>query len=374
MDRLSYIPYVNIGAQHARLKDELLAAVSDVLDHGQFVLGKEVEVFESRFAELSNTRFAVSVNSGTDALVLSLRALGIGPEHEVITVPNSFVASASCIALTGAKPVFVDVREDYNINPGLIQEAITPATKAILPVHLTGRPADMDPVLDIAERHGLFVVEDCAQAVLAECGGRRVGSIGDLGCFSLHPLKTLNACGDGGVITTDDEVLCEKLRMLRNIGHVSRDEVAVWSGNSRLDTLQAAMLLVKMQYVEAWTEKRREHASAYRRGLSDVPGVRIPDDHPDRKAVYHTLVVECDGRDELKAVLANAGIGTAVHYPRPIHLQPAARDGGYGPGSFPVTETQADRILSLPVYPELKPEDVERIVQEIRGFYRGQAA
>ena len=374
VDRLPEIPYVNVAAQHTLLKQELLEAVDEVMGHGQFVLGPEVEVFEERFARLSGTRFAVSVNSGTDALLLSLRGLGIGPGDEVITVPNSYVATASSIALVGASPVFVDVREDYNMDPALIEAAITPHTKAILPVHLTGRPADMDPILEVARRHGISVVEDCAQAVLAEYRGQRVGSIGDLGCFSLHPLKTLSACGDGGVITTNDEGLSEKLRILKNIGHVTRDEVAVWSGNSRLDTLQAAILLVKMKYVDGWTEKRREHARAYRKELAGTREVKVPGDSPDQKAVYHTLVIECEKRDELKAYLAGAGIGTAIHYPTPIHLQPAASDGGYSRGSFPVAEAQADRILSLPIYPELQYEDIGRIAREIQNFYKSQAA
>lgn len=373
-ERLPEIPYVNIAAQCAPLKDELLNAVGKVIDHGQFVLGDEVETFEDAFARLTGTEFAISVNSGTDALVLALRALGVGPGDEVITVPNSYVATASSIALVGADPVFVDVREDYNIDPDLIEGAVTSRTKAVLPVHLTGRPADMGPILRIAERHGLFVIEDCAQAVLAEYGDRRVGSMGRVGCFSLHPLKTLSACGDGGVITTNDSELNETLRSLRNIGHVSRDKVTAWSGNSRLDTMQAAMLLVKMRYLEDWTEKRRSHASAYRAGLAGVESVSLPQDRPDDRAVYHTLVVACDRRDELRAYLAEAGIGTAVHYPRPIHLQPAASDCGYGPGSFQVTETQADRILSLPIYPELLPEDIGRIVEAIRCFYGSETA
>ena len=221
-------------------------------------------------------RYAVGLNSGTDALILALKAIGIGPGDEVITVPNSFVSSTSCIALIGARPVFVDVCEDYNINAALIEQAITPRTRAILPVHLTGRPADMDPILEVARIYRLHVIEDCAQAVMAEYKGKRVGSFGLVGCFSLHPLKTLNACGDGGVLTTDDADLAEQFRILRNIGLKTRDDCVVWSGNSRLDTLQAAILLVKLHYLEVWTEKRRANARFYQEHLDGLSQVQIP--------------------------------------------------------------------------------------------------
>lgn len=362
------IPYVNIAGQHVPIKAELLEAITDVIDGGQFILGDEVNTFEQRFAELCGVRFAVGVNSGTDALILALRALGIGPGDEVITVPNSFIASTSCIMLVGARPVFVDVREDYNMDPAQLEQAISPKTKAILPVHLTGRPADMDSILEVARAHGLHVVEDCAQAVLAEYRGRRVGSFGIIGCFSLHPLKTLNACGDGGVLTTNDEALCERLKILRNHGLRTRDDCVVWSLNSRLDTLQATILLVKMKYLDAWTEKRRANAAFYQRALAEVPGLQVPTDRPFEKAVYHTFVIQAERRDELKRHLAENGVGTAIHYPVPIHLQKAAEGLGHGPGGFPVTERQAKRILSLPVYPELRTVALDYVVQVIRAF------
>ena len=258
------IPYLNVVGQHVPLREDLLAAVARVLDHGQFILGAEVAEFEKAFARLCGTRYAVGVNSGTDALFMALSALGIGPGDEVITAPNSFVASTSCIRMAGATPVFVDVGEDYNIDVGGIEAAITPLTKAILPIHLTGRPARMDAIMEIAKKHGLVVVEDCAQAVLAEYREQRVGSFGAIGCFSLHPLKTLNACGDAGVLTTNDEALYHQLAIRRNIGLRTRDDCVMWSGNSRLDTLQAAILLVKLRYVEEWTRKRRRTLSATR--------------------------------------------------------------------------------------------------------------
>ncbi len=363
------LPYVNVAAQHAALRTELLAAVARVLDHSRFILGPEVDEFERRFADLCGVRFAVAVGSGTDALVLALRALRIGPGDEVITPPNSFVATSAAIALAGARPVFVDVGEDLNIDVSRIAAAITPRTRAILPVHLTGRPARMGPLMAIARRHTLAVVEDCAQAVAAACDGQRVGSFGEVGCFSLHPLKTLNACGDGGVLTTDNAVIDGRLRELRNLGLRNRAECAEWSVNSRLDTIQAAMLLVKLSHVDGWTERRRAHADTYRQLLDGVSEVDLPVDRPNERAVYHTFVIRADRRDELRAFLTDAGIGTQIHYPVPIHLQTAARDLGYGPGSFPVAEAQAGRILSLPIYPELTAQDLARVASAVRRFY-----
>lgn len=360
---------MNIAGQHAPIKDELLEAIAGVIDRGQFILGDEVNAFEQRFAKSCGVRFAIAVSSGTDALVLALRALGIGPGDEVITVPNSFIASTSCTMLVGARPVFVDVREDYNMDPAQLEQIVTPRTKAILPVHLTGRPADMGAIMEVAKAHGLYIIEDCAQAVLAEYRGRRVGSFGIIGCFSLHPLKTLNACGDGGVLTTNDEALYEGLKILRNHGLRTRDDCVTWSINSRLDTLQAAILFVKMKYLDAWTEKRRANAAFYQRALAEVPGLQVPTERPFEKAVYHTFVIQAERRDELKQHLAENGVGTTVHYPVPIHLQKAAEGLGYGPGSFPVAEEQAKRILSLPVYPELRTMDLKHIVQAIRAFY-----
>lgn len=363
------VPYVNLPAQHAPIKERLLAAVGQVIDHGRFILGPEVVEFEGRFAQLCGSKYAVGVNSGTDALIMALRALEVGAGDEVITVANSFVASASCIALVGARPVFVDVGDDYNIDPALIEQAITPHTKAILPIHLTGRPSDMDPVMEIAKRHGLYVIEDCAQAILAEYKGRQVGSIGSVGCFSLHPLKTLNACGDGGVLTTDDPEIYEKIRILRNAGLESRDECVTWGYNSRLDTLQAAMLLVKLDHVEGWTGKRRANAHLYQDLLAGVSQIKVPADLPHETSVYHTFVIQADDRDGLRAYLAKQGVGTAIHYPVPIHLQKAASGLGYQLGSFPITEKHAGRILSLPVYSELGEHELMYVVESLRSFY-----
>ena len=363
------VPYVNLVAQHAPIRDELMAAVGAVLDHSRFILGPEVDEFESRFAEISGTTYAVGVNSGTDALILALRALGIGAGDEVITVPNSFVSSTGCIVLVGARPVFVDVGDDYNLDPSLLEAAITPMTKAILPVHLTGRPADMDPIMAVANAHGLHVIEDAAQAVAAEYRGRPVGSIGTVGCFSLHPLKTLNACGDGGVLTTNDPGLFEEFKTLRNIGLKERDDCVAWSINSRLDTIQAALLLAKLKYTDEWTQRRQANAAYYQERLADLPFVQTPVDQPYERSVYHTFVIQADHRDQLKAYLSDQGIGTAIHYPTPIHLHKAAAGMGFEEGDFPVSEQQAKRILSLPVYPELEPSELEHVADSVRSFY-----
>ncbi|MBI4223667.1 MAG: DegT/DnrJ/EryC1/StrS family aminotransferase [Deltaproteobacteria bacterium] len=356
------IPYINLAAQHAPLKPAILKAVERVLDHGQFILGDEVAQFEQKIAAYCGTKYAVGVNSGTDALILALKAFGIGPGDEVITAPNSFLATALAIQAVGAKPVFADIREDLNIDPDLIEGAITQRTKAILPVHLTGKPAEMKPILELARAKKLRVIEDAAQAIGAEYHGRKAGSLGDAGCFSLHPLKTLNACGDGGFITTDDAALAERLRQIRNIGLNNREESDVWGFNSRLDSIQAAILNIKMDYLEAWTEARRQNARFYQQRLSDV--IEVPREEPGTRHVYHTFVVQTDNRDGLQAYLSDQGVGTKIHYPIPIHLQACARNLGYGPGDFPVCERACKRILSLPVYPELKDPDLEYVVEE----------
>lgn len=363
------IPYVDIARKHAALKEDLLAAAGRVLAHAQFVLGPEVDEFEKRFAELCGTKNAVGVASGTDALLLALRALGVGPGDEVITVPNTFVATVAAISLAGATPVFVDVGDDYNMDPSLLERAVTGRTRVILPVHLTGRPAKMDGIREIAAKHGLRVVEDAAQAVCARYRGVCAGALGDIGCFSVHPLKTLNACGDGGVMTTDDDEVCEKLRRLRNLGLESRENAVCWSDNSRLDTMQAAFLLVQLPYLEGWTAARRAHAARYRERLAELVQVRLPAEDEHEFCVYHTFVVLAERRNELKRFLATRGIGTAVHYSRPIHLQTVGETLGYERGAFPVAERQAEQILSLPVYPELEDEDIDRVADAIVAFY-----
>jgi len=362
------VPFVNLPLQHATLKGSLLRALEQVLDHGQFILGRETAAFEERFADYCGVAHAVGVDNGTSALTLVLQALGIGAGDEVITAPNSFLASASCIAMAGARPVFADVGPNYTIDPERLERAVTDRTRAIIPVHLTGRPADMDPIMELAGRRGLHVVEDCAQAVGASYRGKKVGSFGTAGCFSMHPLKILNAIGDGGAITTSDAALHQRLLKARNHGMQSRDECEFWSGNCRLDTLQAAMLLAKMEFLEGWISQRRAIADRYRNELGGV--VRVPVELPHERAVYQTFVVQAERRDELQQFLAAHLVDSKVHYPIPLHLQPAARGLGYQRGSFPVTEAQTRTILSLPIYPELTAAQQDKVIATVKAFYQ----
>jgi len=366
------IPYVDLARQNTLIKDELLEAVGRVLESGQLIIGEEVREFERTFAEWCGVAHATGVNSGTDALIIALRTLGVGEGDEVITTANSFITTASSIACVGAKPVFVDVRDDFNIDPALIEAAITTKTKAVIPVHLTGRPADMETIMAIAKKRGLYVIEDCAQAVCSEINGRRVGSFGDIGCFSLHPLKTLNACGDGGVIVTDNPAYLAKFALYRDNGVQNRNFCKVWSANSRLDTVQAAMLLVKMKYTAQWIRARRENADLYCSLLKGVPQVQCPIDGRGEVATYHTFIIQAEKRDELQRYLADQGIETCIHYPVPIHLQEAAKGLGYKEGDLPVTERQSKMILSLPVYPELGNESIQYVAKCIQEFYKGK--
>jgi dTDP-4-amino-4,6-dideoxygalactose transaminase len=366
------VPFVDLPGLHAPIRAEISAVVDKVLRHGQFILGDEVAAFERAFAALCGTRFAVGVNSGLDALVVALRVAGVAAGDEVIMPPNSFVATAAAAGLLGARPVFADVAADLNIDPCLIERTITKKTKAILPVHLTGRPAAMHSINAIAAKHGLAVVEDAAQAVAARYEGKATGALGDLGCFSLHPLKTLNACGDGGVLTTNDEALYRRMVALRNHGLESRDSCAEWGYNSRLDTLQAAILLVKLPHLAGWTARRRIIACRYREALAGLVLLDLPAATEGVEAVYHTFVIQTDHRDDLRRHLADNGIGSAIHYPIPIHLQPAAAYLGYKPGAFPVAERQARRQLSIPVHHGLSDAQVDRVIDVIREWARTQ--
>ena len=370
MQSMVKVPFIDLARQNATIKDELLSAVSNVLDSGQFIHGKEVQEFECAFADLCGARFVLGVNSGTDALIMALRALEIGKGDEVITVANSYVTTASSVAYVGAKPVFIDVKDDYTMDPVLLKPAITERTKAIIPVHLTGRPADMTAICKIAKEHHLYVVEDAAQAAYAELNGKKVGLFGDIGCFSFHPLKVLNACGDGGALMTNNEKIHEKLLLYGNNGIFNRNYCKVWSPNSRLDTIQAAILLVKMKYVPSWIKARQKNADIYRKLLSGERHVQCPVDKVNEKSTYHLFVIQADHRDQLKDYLTEQGIGTAIHYPIPIHFQEAAKALGYQPGSLPVTERQSQRILSLPVYPELGEDNIRYVAETIKKFYQ----
>jgi dTDP-4-amino-4,6-dideoxygalactose transaminase len=364
------VPYIDLPGQFEVLREEIMTAVERVFSRGDYVMGLEVEEFEKRFAALCGTPYAIGVGNGTDALVLVLKALGIGVGDEVITVPNSWISSVSCIALQGARPVFVDVGGDMNIDSSLIEAAITPRTKAIIPVHLTGRCADMDAILDLASRYDLHVIEDAAQAVGAQYKGRVSGSMGTVGCFSLHPLKNLNAMGDAGVIVTKDEQMAETLALLRNHGLRTRDDVCMWGLNSRLDTVQAAVLNCRMTILDEVTEQRRCNAERYRTGLAGVAEwVLCPSDQKYERAVYHVFVIQCDRRDELQRFLADRKIEAPVHYPTPIHLKAVCSELDYKKGDFPETERQAQRILSLPVHHGLSDKQIDYVVDSITTFY-----
>ena len=363
------IPYVNLAQQHRPLRQELLNAVARVVDSGQFILGPETDLFEKEFAALCAARHAVGVNSGTDALVLALKCFGIGAGDEVITAPNSYLASASCIALAGATPKFADVREDMNLDPEAVSRAITPRTRAIIPVHLTGKPAPMKELMAIARQHKLEIIEDAAQAVGAKLNGKPVGTFGRIGCFSLHPLKNLNACGDGGMMVTNDDQINQRMRLLRNHGQPSREECTEFSLVSRLDSIQAAILRVKLPRLSEINVRRRALAEQYRRRLANCAALRCPTDGPGEECVYHTFIVQADKRDALRAHLEARGIGTAIHYPVPTHLMQVGRRLGHREGDFPVTERLAARILSLPIYPELTQAQVDEVADAILAFY-----
>ena len=361
------IPFVDLQAQYRALKPEIDAAVLRVLENAQFILGPAVAAFESDFARFCGTSEAVGVNSGTSALHLALLAAGVGPGDEVITVPYTFVATVAAIEYAGARPVFVDVEPGYwTMDPAQIERAITPRTRAIVPVHLYGQPADMDPILDIARRHGLAVIEDACQAHGSEYKGRRCGSMGDLGCFSFYPGKNLGAYGEGGAVVTNDAAKARKIRLLRAWGEEVRYEHTDRAFNSRMDGVQGAVLGVKLKYLEGWTEARRARAVEYARQLADTPA-RLPVERAGVRHVYHVYVVELDDRDAWRARLTDAGVQTGVHYPIPVHLQPAYRDLGYQAGAFPISEGAARRVLSLPMFPELTSEQITGVAAVLRA-------
>ncbi len=362
------VPYIALSAEAALVKPELMRAVEKVLDSGRYILGPECGEFEREFASYCGVGFAAGVANGTDALHLVLRGLGLRPGDEVITVSNSFIASAAAIALAGAKPVFVDIGDDGNMDPKKIEEAVSSRTRAIMPVHLTGRPAKMPEILAIAARHGLFVLEDAAQAIGATLDGRRVGSWGDAAGFSLHPLKNLHAFGDAGIVTTNNREVQARLTQSRNHGLANREQCDFWSFNSRLDEMQAAMLRVQLRHLDAWTERRRALALRYNELLR--PHVGVPDEGPGERCVFQTYVIRTKRRDELKQYLAQNGVETLIHYATPIHLQPAARDLGYVAADFPKTKRYVDEILTLPLYHSLSHAQQDRVVELITSFYR----
>ena len=361
------VSYVDFPSQFRFSRQRTLEAIGAVFERGDFIQGLEVQLFEEEFARLCGVKHAIAVANGTDSLILGMRALGIGRGDEVITAPNSWISSASSIALVGATPVFADVDADQNISPAAIKKAITQRTKAIMPVHLTGRLARMDEISEIGLQTGIPILEDAAQAVMAKRGSFVSGACGLMGSFSLHPLKNLNAAGDAGIVTTNDDQLAPTLRLLRSHGLKNRDEVEFWGYNSRLDTIQAAVLRLRLKELPAVSEPRRATAAFYNENLKDC--CRVPTETAGEFHTYHVYVIQTPKRDALKKYLEENGIQTKIHYPIPIHLQNAAKYLGHKAGDFPVTEAQANQILSLPVHQFLSQEQKEYVVQCIQKFF-----
>jgi len=364
------VPFLDLKAQYKTIKDEISTAINEVIENTAFAGGPFVAKFENEFAKFCGVQHAIGVGNGTDALWASLVALGIGAGDEVITTPNTFIATAEAISLSGATPVFVDIDEQtHNINPALIEAAITPKTKAIIPVHLFGQPADMDPIMAIAEKHGLKVVEDACQAHGAEYKGRKAGSIGAAGCFSFYPGKNLGAYGEGGGIVTDDEALAAKIRMFRDHGQAKKYYHDMIGWNARLDGIQGAVLDVKLKYLNDWNEARRRHARDYTAGLSSIKDVVVPQEAEYAKHVYHIYALRVQNRDKFMAYLNEKGIACGIHYPIPLHLQNAYAFMQKGPGSFPAAEKCAAEYVSLPMFAELTDEQVAYVIEQIKEYY-----
>jgi dTDP-4-amino-4,6-dideoxygalactose transaminase len=363
------IPMVDLAAQYGRIRAEVDGAMARVLETTAFIKGEDCGLFEKEFAAYCGAAHAVGVANGTDALILALRAYGVGPGDEVVTVANTFIATGEAILLNGARPVFVDVDPaTFTMDPARLEAAITPRTKLVLPVHLYGHPADMDAIRAIAARHRLPVLEDAAQAHGAELRGRRAGTLGHAACFSFYPGKNLGAYGDAGMVVTDDGDFAARVRQIANHGGgANKYDNVVLGTNSRLDTLQAAVLRVKLRHLEAWNAERRARVAAYDRALADVPSLTLPREREGARSAWHLYTVRAADRATLQAALKQQGIATAVHYPRPIHLQPAMAAAGGRPGDLPVSERLSSEVLSLPLYPELPFEAIERVAAAVRA-------
>ena len=362
------VPFVDLKAQYRTLDADVNAAMHRVIENTSFILGPEVGALETEFAHYCEVTYGIGVDNGTSALELTLRALGIGPGDEVITAANTFFATAAAITWAGARPVLADVDpHTLNLTAETVEPHITPATKAIIPVHLCGQMADMDPIMELARSRGLVVVEDACQAHGARYQGRRAGSIGVAGCFSFYPSKNLGAYGDGGMVVTDDESLAGKVRQFRDYGQKVKNEHLFVGHNRRLDTLQAAVLRVKLLYLNTWNGFRQHHARRYDELLADSR-VTIPVALPNNQHVYHLYAIQSEYRDALRRWLDSHGIQTGIHYPVPIHLQPAYAHLGHGPGDFPVSERYAARTLSLPMYAELTDDQIEYVADAVKHF------
>ncbi|KPL19293.1 MAG: erythromycin biosynthesis sensory transduction protein eryC1 [candidate division Zixibacteria bacterium SM23_81] len=362
------VPFVDLKAQLSQIRDEINLAIQEVIDKCSFVGGPHLKVFEDKFAAFCEAKHAIGVSSGTAALHVSLVACDIGPGDEVITVPNTFIATTEAITLSGASPVFVDVDlESYNIDVSKIEGAITPRTKAIMPVHLYGQPADMDPILEIASRHGLTVIEDACQAHGAEYKGRKVGALGRVGCISFYPGKNLGAYGDGGMVLTNDSQLADKIRILCNHGQAEKNKHTREGFNYRLDGIQAAVLTVKLRHLEDWTRRRRNNAQRYSELLQDVD-IITPIEKKFAKHVFHLYIIRLKDRDALAEHLQAHGVAVGFHYPIALHLQEAYAHLGFQPGAFPVAEQCAAQVLSLPMFAELSEEQIQHVIQGIKKF------
>lgn len=368
---LDEIPFVDLRAQYRMIGEEIVASIREVLSRGDFILGSKVSEFERAFAEFTSVKHAIGVGSGLDALRVALMALDIGPGDEVILPANTFIATAFAVDGAGAKPVLIDCDpRTYGIDVSAIESVMTPKTRAIIPVHLTGQPADMDPILEIARRRRIHVVEDAAQAHGSYYKGRPCGSMGIAGCFSFYPGKNLGAYGDAGLIATNDDDFAGRCNCIRNYGQRVKYEHREKGLNTRLDTLQAAVLVVKLKYISRWNSQRSEHARCYKELLDGVGDLQFQAQQPDSTHIYHLFIVETGAREPLQEYLSKAGVQTGIHYPIPIHLQEAYRDLGYGPGDFPTTERLARRMLSLPMYPELTVDQIEQVSSLIKSFFR----
>jgi len=364
------IPLVDLKAQYDSIKDEIQSAIARVLDTSQFILGREVEAFEEEFARYLDVRHAIGVNSGTSALQLTLHALGIGPGDEVITVSQTFVATIEAICWTGARPVFVDIEEaTYNIDPALVEAAITQKTKAIIPVHLYGHPANLDPLLEMARKHKLWLIEDACQAHGALYKGRKVGGFGRAACFSFYPGKNLGAYGEGGAVVTNDRELAIRIQKLRNHGGLQKYSHEILGTNARLEGIQAAVLRVKLPYLDRWNQLRRQHAVEYSSLLKGKDFV-LPNEVSYAKSVFHLYVIRTPDRDRLNDYLNQQGIGSLIHYPVPNHFLPCFSGLGYRGGSLPVTEKISKEVLSLPLYPEMSSKQIREVTNAIQTFFR----
>ncbi|MCF8163541.1 MAG: DegT/DnrJ/EryC1/StrS family aminotransferase [Polynucleobacter sp.] len=350
-------------------KDQILEKIRRVVERGDFTLGEEVDLFEREFASLSGVKFAVGVGSGTDALFLSLKAHGVGPGDEVITTPFTFYATIGAIVTAGAKPIFVDAGEDFNIDYSLIESKITSSTKAIMPVHWSGRPCEMDQIIDIGARKNIPIISDACHAIKAEYKGNKIGGLGEVACFSFHPLKNLNVWGDGGIVATNSSEVAAKLRLLRNHGLASRDECQVFAYNSRLDTIQAVVARHMLEKIESITESRINNAHYFDEALSSITQISIPHRHVHLKEVFHLYSIVCERRNELQKFLNQNGVDAKIHYPVPMHLQPAASHLGYKQGDFPIAEKLSKNTISLPVHEFITKADCDHVIKLIQHFY-----